>query len=66
LDPALAGVYAFLKRAGKAWWLWSGALASFAVVFLILLSPTFIEPLFNDFEPVPDGEVKDAVEELAI
>ena len=33
---------------------------------MILLSPTFIEPLFNDFEPVPDGEVKEAVEELAI
>ena len=62
----LTGVYAFLERTGKAWWLWSGALASFAVVFLILLSPTFIEPLFNDFEPVPDGEVKEAVEELAI
>ena len=63
---ALAGVYAFLERAGKAWWLRTGALASFTVVFLILLSPTFIEPLFNDFEPVPDGKVKEAVEALAI
>ncbi|MEJ6678676.1 MAG: M48 family metalloprotease [OM182 bacterium] len=61
----LTGVYAFLARTGKAWWLWSGALGSCAVVFLILLSPTFIEPLFNDFEPVPDGEVKEAVEEPA-
>jgi STE24 endopeptidase len=32
---------------------------------LILLSPILIEPLFNKYEPVPPGKVRDAVVEMA-
>ena len=34
--------------------------------FSLLLGPIFIEPLFNEYESVPEGEVKEAVEALAI
>jgi STE24 endopeptidase len=59
------GVYALIRRAGRFWWAWSGGLVVVAAVGFLLAAPIVIEPLFNDFEPVPAGEVRDAVSELA-
>jgi STE24 endopeptidase len=59
------GIYALMRRAGRAWWVWSGALAAGTLAVLLLASPIVIEPLFNDFKPVPEGEVRDALYEMA-
>jgi STE24 endopeptidase len=59
------GLYALIRRAGRRWWLWSGGLTVAALAALLLAAPVFIEPLFNDFRPVPEGEVRDAVTALA-
>jgi STE24 endopeptidase len=59
------GVYWLIRRAGRAWWLWSGGLAAVALAFVMLLSPVLIEPLFNKYEPVPPGQVRDAVVSMA-
>ena len=61
----LMGVYWLIRRTGKRWWLWSGGLVAAGLAFVILLSPVLIEPLFNKYEPVPAGEVRDAVVEMA-
>lgn len=61
----LMGVYWLIRRTGKRWWLWSGGLFAAGLAFVILLSPVLIEPLFNKYEPVPAGEVSDAVVEMA-
>jgi STE24 endopeptidase len=61
----LAGVYWLIRRTGKTWWLWSGGLTAVALAFVMLLSPVLIEPLFNKYEPVPPGHVRDAVVEMA-
>jgi STE24 endopeptidase len=55
------GVYALIRRTGKRWWLWSGGLAAAAVSLLLLVSPILIEPLFNDYKPVPAGPVRNAL-----
>ncbi len=59
------GVYALVRRAGRYWWLWSGGLFAVGASALLLLGPVLIEPLFNDYRPVPEGEVRDAVVQLA-
>ena len=59
------GVYWLMRRAGKRWWVWSGALSAVVFAFVILLAPVLIEPLFNKYEPVPPGQVRDAVVEMA-
>jgi STE24 endopeptidase len=59
------GVYALLRRAGRFWWVWSGALTAFALSVVLLAGPVFIEPLFNDYKPVPAGEVRDALVAMA-
>lgn len=58
-------LYWLIRRTGKAWWLWSGGLTALAVTFLSLLSPVLIEPLFNHYTPIPPGQVRDAVVEMA-
>ena len=59
------GLYALMRRAGRFWWLWSGGLTAFALSIFLLAGPVLIEPLFNDFEPVPAGEVRDALVVMA-
>lgn len=61
----MLGVYALLRRAGKYWWVWSGGLTAVALSFFLLAGPVVIEPLFNDYEPVPAGEVRDALATMA-
>ena len=55
------GVYALIRRAGRLWWAWSAGLTAVSVAAMLLVSPVVIEPLFNDYKPVPDGEVRDAL-----
>ena len=59
------GVYALMRRTGARWWLWSGGLAALAALAAVLLSPILIEPLFNDYKPVPAGPVRTAVVAMA-
>ncbi len=55
------GIYALIRRAGKRWWIWSGGLAAAAISAALLVSPILIEPLFNDYKPLPAGAVRDAL-----
>ena len=61
----MLGVYWLIRRTGKRWWIWSGALTAVAFSFVLLLTPILIEPLFNKYEPVPPGQVRDAVVSMA-
>jgi len=70
LSAVLGGIflmllYMLIRKAGRTWWLWSGGLTAIALAFIMLLSPVLIEPLFNKYEPVPPGQVRDAVVEMA-
>lgn len=59
------GVYWLMRRTRGRWWIWSGGLTAIALAFVMLLAPVLIEPLFNTYEPVPPGAVRDAVVEMA-
>ena len=59
------GVYWLIRRTGRRWWLWSGGLTAVVLAIVFLLSPVLFEPLFNKYEPVPPGQVRDAVVEMA-
>jgi STE24 endopeptidase len=61
----MMGVYWLIRRTGKRWWIWSGALTAVVLAFVMLLAPVVIEPLFNKYEPVPPGQVRDAVVSMA-
>jgi STE24 endopeptidase len=61
----LSGVYFFIRRLGRYWWAWSGGLTAAAITSMMLIGPIWIEPLFNKFTPLPQGEVRQALEVLA-
>jgi STE24 endopeptidase len=58
-------VYALVRRAGKRWWLWSGALAVAGISSVLLVAPVVIQPLFNDYQPLPEGPVRAALTDMA-
>ena len=58
-------LYLLMRRTGKRWWVWSGFLTAVIFAFAALLAPVLIEPLFNHYTPVPPGQVRDAVVEMA-
>jgi STE24 endopeptidase len=57
-----AGLYAVIRKGGRGWWLWSGGFVAAVLTFMLILSPTLIEPLFNDYAPLPEGPVRAALE----
>src|SRR5271167_2921867 len=48
------GLYAALRHSPRRWWFyfWLGTIPS--VVFFIFVTPVWVEPLFNKFEPLTD------------
>ncbi len=61
----LSGLYMLIRRTPKTWWIWGGALVGASVMTLMVLSPVFLQPIFNNYTPAPPGPVRDAVVELA-
>jgi STE24 endopeptidase len=61
----IVGLYLIIRRARRLWWAWGAGLTALAVVFMLIVSPILIEPLFNDYTPAPDGPMRDSVVELA-
>ena len=66
LGLLLAVFYLVIKKAGQLWWAWFGGVTASFIALMMLLGPSVIQPLFNDYVPVPEGEVKSAIETLAI
>jgi len=62
---ALAVLYAVFRRTGERWWIWGTGVGLAFLVVTIVLSPVFIEPLFNTYKPVEDGPMKRAVLQMA-
>jgi STE24 endopeptidase len=63
--PVLYAVYAFMRWSGDAWWLWVFGLLVAVQLFLLWLWPSVIAPLFNRFEPLPEGALRTRLEALA-
>lgn len=61
--PLLAAVLWIFLHVAHAW-LWAWAVVVAFQWLLVYLAPTLIMPLFNKFTPMPDGPLKQAIEEL--
>jgi STE24 endopeptidase len=70
LSVALSSVvisllYVGMRRAGARWWVWATGGAFLVSLFLTMIQPVFVAPLFNDYKPLPEGPVRDALLSLA-
>ena len=58
-------LYAVLRRAGGAWWLWGTGVTMAFMMLAMVVAPVYVEPLFNTYKPVEEGPVKTAVLRMA-
>jgi STE24 endopeptidase len=63
--PLLAGILAFFQYAGSSAWIWCWALVTLFMIVVQFIAPTWIMPLFNRFELLEPGELKDAIMDYA-
>lgn len=63
--PLLAGLLYFFIYAGPMAWLYAwGAIVAFTLA-VQFIAPTWIMPLFNKFEPLPEGDLRTSIMETA-
>ncbi len=62
---AVGTLYAVFRRAAERWWLWGTVTAVALTALAILISPVWIDPLFNTYKKVENGAVRDAVLAMA-
>ncbi|MFP4049285.1 MAG: M48 family metallopeptidase, partial [Desulfovermiculus sp.] len=63
--PCLAGIILFLNAYSVWGWVWAWGGVSAVMIGVQYLAPTWILPLFNTFNPLEDGELKDKILEYA-
>ena len=63
--PILAGLFWFFQVAGSMAWLYAWGFLAVITLVLSFLAPVVLMPLFNKFTPLPEGELKAAIEAYA-
>ncbi|HYI09889.1 MAG TPA: M48 family metallopeptidase [Thermoanaerobaculia bacterium] len=65
LPPLIALLYLAVRRAGSSWWVWASAGVVVVSVFMGIIAPVLISPIFNKYTPLPPGQIRDEVLSLA-
>jgi STE24 endopeptidase len=65
IPPALAVLYAVVRKSTRNWWLWGALVSIVLLTFQILISPTYLEPVLNKFYPLADGPLKQQLLSMA-
>jgi len=63
--PLLASVLALFEYSGPGAWFYCWVAISFFTLFMQLIAPAWIMPLFNKFTPLDEGELKQAIMKYA-
>ncbi|TWB75626.1 STE24 endopeptidase [Nitrospirillum amazonense] len=58
-------LYAIVRRLGRSWWVWASAFGVVVLVLMIVVTPVFVAPLFNKYEPMKPGPVREALLSMA-
>lgn len=61
----LLAIYATIRHAPRTWWLWGAGLMVAFGALGSLVYPPFIAPLFNDYKPLANAQIRDEVLSLA-
>jgi len=62
---AISGIYSLLRRVRERWVAWATAVTFLFILFVFTVAPVLVSPLFNDYHPLPPGEVRDSILALA-
>ena len=65
IAPLVALIDAIVRRRGGSWWLPASVLSVLFLLLVNFIAPVFIAPVFNRFQPLGAGPVRDSVLALA-
>jgi len=57
--------YLLIRKSPRRWWLWCGLLAFPLSAVLLIVTPVWVDPLFNDFGPMKDSDLEGKILALA-
>jgi len=63
--PFLYGVLYLMEESGSYWWLWAFFFILAFQLLMVMIYPTLIAPLFNKFDPLKAGELRERILALA-
>jgi STE24 endopeptidase len=58
-------LYGILRRSPERWWLWGAGLVTGFMLFVIFISPVYVQPVFNDYRPMDEGPLKERIISIA-
>lgn len=61
----LALIYYVIRKTPRTWPVWGAVTGIFLLALLFLVTPVFINPLFNDYQSLEEGPVKEKILSLA-
>jgi STE24 endopeptidase len=62
---ALVAIYAVLRKAPRTWWLWGALVLIAFAMFGAAIAPVYLEPVFNEFKPLPNSPLKAQILSMA-
>jgi STE24 endopeptidase len=62
---AVTGAFAIVRALPRTWWIWGSVGAVVYTVFIIMIGPVFIAPLFNKYTKLDDARVRDPILSMA-
>jgi STE24 endopeptidase len=63
--PLLVLILFITKWAGSWWWFWAWSALMIFQLLMVVLAPVLIMPLFNKFTPLPPGQLRERLLDLA-
>jgi len=58
-------LYLGIRKSPPRWWVRASLATPFFIIFLQVLAPVFVAPLFNKFTPLADAKVRDPILSMA-
>jgi STE24 endopeptidase len=58
-------LYLVFRKAPRMWWALGTGVAVVFSAFTVMISPVYVEPLFNEYNPVPAGPLKERILSMA-
>lgn len=58
-------LYGVLRRAPRTWWLWGAVTFILFMIFVVLISPVYIAPIFNKYTKLTDPTIREPILSMA-
>lgn len=58
-------IYMAIRKVKERWWVWASGIAIVFIVFGMFVGPVFISPIFNKYQPLEEGKLKEEILSMA-